>query len=176
MSPLEQIEDAVTALNKSLADDLIGKVIKLPLRQFEKFVIKLLAAMGYDSMPGSRASVTKKVGDGGIDGVLRADKFGFDSIYIQAKQWKKDSAVGSPEIQKFAGSMSLNGAQKGLFITTAHFTADAVKTSKANPACKMVLIDGDALAKLMIEYDIGVSTTEIFKVKSIDSDFFNDFD
>ena len=175
LSPEEQMQEAYDELNKSLADDLMEEVMKMDCYQFEHFVIKLLVSMGYGSMLDNVNAVTPKSGDGGIDGILKADKFGFDSIYIQAKQWRKDSKVSSPEIQKFAGSMSLHGAQKGLFITTASFSQGAVDTANINPLYKIVLIDGDTLAKLMIEYDVGVSTVETYKIKKVDTDFFNDF-
>lgn len=175
LSPEEQMQEAYDELNNSLADDLMEEVMKMDCYQFEYFVIKLLISMGYGSVLDNENSTTPKSGDGGIDGILKADKFGFDSIYIQAKQWKQDSKVGSPEIQKFAGSMSLHGAQKGLFITTASFSNEAIRTAQSNPLYKIVLIDGEALTKFMIEYDVGVSTVETYKIKKVDTDFFNDF-
>lgn len=176
LSPQEQIDNAISEMNKVLADELMEEVMKISPFDFEKLIIKLLVAMGYGSMLNNQDAVTKKTGDEGIDGVLTADKFGFDSIYIQAKQWKAGSAVGRPEIQKFGGAMMGQGANKGLFITTAKFTAEAAEYARKNLASKIVLVDGEALARLMIEYDIGVSTVETYRIKKVDTDFFTDFD
>ena len=176
VSPQEQIENAIAEMNNALADELMEEVMKINCYDFEKLIIKLLVAMGYGSMLNNQNAVTSKSGDEGIDGVLTADKFGFDSIYIQAKQWKAGSLVGRPEIQKFGGAMMGQGASKGLFITTAGFTKEAADYAKKNLTSKIVLVDGEALAKLMIEYDIGVSTVETYRVKKVDSDFFADFE
>ena len=176
LSPQEQIDNAISAMNQALADELMDEVMKINPFDFEKLIIKLLVAMGYGSMLNNQNAVTKKSGDEGIDGVLTADKFGFDSIYIQAKQWKTGSVVGRPEVQKFGGAMMGQGANKGLFITTAKFTNEATEYAKKNLASKIVLVDGETLAKLMIEYDIGVSTVETYRVKKVDTDFFADID
>ncbi len=122
----------------------------------------------------NKDAVTKKSGDEGIDGIVSADKFGFDSIYIQAKQWKPDTAVGRPEIQKFMGDLAGQGATKGILITTAKFTKEAIDYASKQLNIKIILVDGDQLAKLMIEYDLGVSTVSMYTVKRIDSDFFNE--
>jgi len=176
ISPQEQISNAVLAMNNALADELMDEVMKMTPFDFEKLIIKLLVAMGYGSMIDNQSSVTKKTGDEGIDGVLKADKFGFDSIYIQAKQWKADSTVGRPDIQKFGGAMMGQGANKGLFITTAKFSDAAWDYARKNLSSKIVLVDGESLAKLMIEYNIGVSTVETVHIKKVDTDFFVDFD
>ncbi len=154
----------------------MDEILKISPYAFEKLIIRLLVAMGYGSMLNNQNAVTKQSGDEGIDGVLTADKFGFDSIYIQAKQWKIGSVVGRPDVQKFGGAMMGQGASKGLFITTARFTNEALDYAKKNLASKIVLVDGAALAKLMIEYDIGVTTVETYRVKQVDTDFFADFD
>jgi restriction system protein len=175
LSPQEQIENAIAEMNKALADELMDEVLKIDCYDFEKLIIKLLVAMGYGSTLNNQNSVTAKSGDEGIDGILTADKFGFDSIYIQAKQWKTSSVIGRPEIQKFGGAMMGQGASKGLFITTTRFSDAAQEYAKKNLASKIVLVDGETLAKLLIEYDIGVSTVETYRVKKVDSDFFADF-
>lgn len=140
--------------------------------EFERLVVKLIVKMGYGSPDGGTAIVTSKSGDEGIDGIVSADKFGFDSIYIQAKQWKLDSVVSRPEIQKFLGAMVGQGTAKGVFITTTRFSKDAVAFAQKQLHSKIVLIDGKQLTKLMIEYELGVSTTAIYKVKRVDTDFF----
>lgn len=171
-SPQEQIESAVLKLNSSLADDLMVEIKRISPYDFERLVIQLLVKMGYGSLSFNSDEVTKKSGDEGIDGIISADRFGFDTVYVQAKQWDKAS-VGRPEIQKFLGALAGQGATKGLFITTSHFSKEAIDFANKNLQSKIVLVDGEELCNLMIEYDLGVSTVEIYKIKRIDSDYFN---
>lgn len=110
-------------------------------------------------------------GDGGVDGVISQDALGLDQIYVQAKKWKPESVVGSPEIRNFFGSLDAMKASKGVFITTSSFSREAILTAERLTK-KIVLIDGQRLTELMINYDVGVSTAENFKVKRIDEDFF----
>ena len=172
-SPQERIESALTELNGDLADELMNEVMKISPYEFERLVVKLLIKMGYGSMSDNVDAVTVKSGDEGIDGIVSADKFGFDSIYIQAKQWQPDSVVGRPVIQAFLGALAGQGASKGIFITTSQFSKDAVTFASKQLHSKIVL-NGKQLAKLMIDYDLGVSTVATYKVKRIDSDFFNE--
>lgn len=173
-SPEEMLEDAAAQLNANLADELLSEIMKISPYDFEGIVVKLLIKMGYGTLEENKEAVTQKSGDEGIDGVVSADKFGFDSIYIQAKQWKPEGVVGRPEIQKFLGALAGKGASKGIFITTAQFTKEAIAFAAKQLHSKIVLVDGKQLAKLMIEYDLGVSTVATYKVKRIDSDFFSE--
>lgn len=176
VSPQEQIARAVEEMNRELVGDLMEVVYHMDPYDFEKLVVKLLITMGYGTLRDNMNAVTKKSGDEGIDGVIAADKFGFDSVYIQAKRWQESSMVGAPEIQKFCGAMLGQGATKGLFITTAKFTANAINYANKALQSKIVLVDGVRLAELMIEYNIGVSTVETYQIKKVDTDFFNDFE
>lgn len=129
--------------------------------------------MGYGGTLKEAGQVLGKAGDGGIDGIIKEDKLGLDVIYIQAKRW--DNVVGRPEIQKFAGALLGQKAKKGIFITTAWFSNDALEFVK-NLDSKIVLIDGEMLSELMIEYNLGVSTYKSYELKKIDSDFFMEED
>lgn len=174
-SPQEAIDSAFFEINSSLADDLLAEVLKMDPYDFEKLIVKLLIKMGYGSPELNQNATTKKSGDGGIDGIVKADKLGFDSIYTQAKLWNKNSSVSRPEIQKFLGAMDTFGATKGVFITTSYFSKEALEVSKNKQLLKkIVLIDGNKLAELMIEYNLGVSVTTTYEIKKIDYDFFND--
>lgn len=173
-SPAELLDYAVNQLNANLADELLDEVMKISPYEFESLVVKLLIKMGYGSIELNKNAVTKKSGDEGIDGVVNADKFGFDSIAIQAKQWKTGSTIGRPEIQKFLGALVGQGFAKGIFITTAQFTKEATIFAEKQQNCKIVLIDGEQLAKLMIDYGLGVSTVAAYTIKRIDTDFFNE--
>jgi restriction system protein len=116
--------------------------------------------------------VTEKAGDEGIDGIIREDKLGFDLIYIQAKRWNPAQTVSRPEIQKFVGALAGQGATKELFITTAKFSKEALAYAQKQHTTKIVLVDGNQLARLMIEHNLGVSVINTYEVKKIDTDFF----
>ena len=173
-SPQEQIESALQELNDELSEELMTEIMKISPYDFERLVVQLLIKMGYGSMDGNKTYTTSKSGDEGIDGIVSADKFGFDSIYIQAKKWNHDNVVSRPELQKFLGALAGQGATKGIFITTSSFTKEAIDFTKKQLHSKIVLINGKQLTKLMIDYDLGVSTVAEYKVKRIDSDFFNE--
>lgn len=169
-TPQETLDRVFKELNLSLANELLAEICKMDPYRFETLVVELLIKMGYGRLRyGSQA--TKKSGDEGIDGIVTADKLGFDSIYIQAKRFK-DNTVGRPDIQKFVGALAGQGAQKGIFITTSSYTKEAIAFVEKNLNYKIVLIDGTRLAELMIEYELGVSTQYTYHVKQIDSDYF----
>jgi restriction system protein len=166
--PEELIENAFLQINKQLANEILDEIFKLPPTLFEKLTLRLLNKMGY----GGSGAVTKMSGDGGIDVIISEDKLGLRNIYIQAKRYALDSSVGRPEIQGFVGAIA-NKDGKGVFITTAKFSEPAKQCAKEN---HIVLIDGDRLAALMIEYDVGVSTMQTYEIKRMDSDFFTGLD
>jgi restriction system protein len=154
-------------------DDVLNEVMNQSPDFFEKLVVDLLVSMGYGGRKIENGQVLGKSGDGGIDGVIKEDKLGFEKIYIQAKRWDVNSTVGRPEIQRFVGALSGNGAQKGAFITTAKFSKEAREYAGIQYAYKIALIDGENLAKLMIENNIGVSVVDTYVIKQIDTDYFN---
>ena len=173
-SPQDILDDAYNQINAALIDDVLSEVMKQSPLFFEHLVIKLLTQMGYGGSLEDAGTVTRTSGDEGIDGMIREDKLGFDQIYIQAKRWDRNSTVGRPELQKFVGALAGQGASKGLFITTAQFTKEAKEYANKQHTTKNVLVDGTSLAKLMIEYNIGVSVETTYSIKKIDSDFFDD--
>lgn len=173
-TPQDILEDAFTRINQTLCDDLLAEIMKQSPAFFEHLVIKLLTQMGYGGTIEHAGLVIGQTGDEGIDGIIREDKLGFNLIYIQAKRWDCDATVGRPEIQKFVGALAGQGANKGLFITTAKFTKEARQYAEKQHTTKVVLVDGRSLAKLMVEYNLGVSTEAIYRIKRIDTDFFSD--
>lgn len=170
-TPEEIIETTYTQLRESLAYDLLEKVLNQSPYFFENLVIELLVKMGYGGSIKEAGSATKKSGDEGIDGIIKEDKLGLDVIYIQAKKWKKDSTVGRPDIQRFVGALAGQGAKKGIFITTSCFSKEAREYTTRNET-KIVLIDGEQLCNLMIDYNIGVATSQLFELKKLDNDYF----
>lgn len=168
-TPLEELENAFEELEKALVEDFLEKVKSCSPRFFEKLVVDLLIVMGYGGSLSDVGQVLRRSGDGGIDGAIKEDRLGLDTIYIQAKRW--EGSVGRPEIQKFAGALDGVHARKGVFITSSWFTTEAIKYSFSIDK-KIVLIDGQKLAQLAIEYDLGVSTYSSYVVKRIDSNYF----
>jgi len=169
--PLEAIENGYQTLREELSQELLDTIKKNSPVFFEKLVVELLVNMGYGGSIQDAGVAIGRSGDEGIDGVIKEDHLGLDVIYIQAKKW--DSSVGRPEIQKFAGALQGKRAKKGVFITTASFTREAVDFAK-NIESKIVLVDGDKLTQLMIDFDIGVSPLNNYQIKKIDQDYFEE--
>lgn len=172
-TPEEIMGTLTIQLDLQLAEELQDAICHNSPTFFETLVVDLLLKMGYGGLEGS-GKVTKKTGDGGIDGVIKQDELGLDLIYVQAKRWDKNSTVSRPDIQKFAGALLGEGATKGVFITTASFAKPAVDYAKSVPNAKIILIDGLTLTKLMIKHDLGVGTSNIIRIKKIDSDYFEE--
>jgi restriction system protein len=171
-TPSEALEKAYENLRDELAEDLLSKLKQATPAFFERIVVELLVKMGYG---GSRADAGKAIGrsgDGGIDGIIKEDKLGLDVVYIQAKRWDSNS-VGRPDVMQFAGALQAQKANKGIFITTSRFTEEA-RSYVAQIGSKIVLIDGEQLAQLMIDSDVGVSTISLYPVKKIDMDYFDE--
>lgn len=157
---------------KALAEQVLESVKSASPQFFERVVVTLLVKMGYGGTLRDAGSAVGRSGDGGIDGVIKEDKLGLDMIYIQAKRWD-DKSVGSPQIDQFAGALQKRRAHKGVFLTTSTFTADALR-SVSDYGSRIILIDGPAIAQLMIDYGVGVSTTYSYELKRLDSDFFDE--
>jgi restriction system protein len=137
---------------------------------FEQLVVTLLVAMGYGGSLQDAGKAVGRAGDEGIDGMIKEDKLGLDTVYIQAKRWL-DTVVGRPSVQGFAGSLEGHRARKGVMITTSTFSQEA-KDYVQKIEKKIVLIDGKQLAQLMIEHNVGVTTTKAYTLKKLDQDFF----
>jgi restriction system protein len=170
-TPEEALELAHQRLRLSLAQDILSRILSCSPTFFERLVVELLVKMGYG---GSRRDAGERIGqsgDGGIDGIIKEDRLGLDTIYIQAKRWQ--GSVGRPEIQKFVGALQGQRAKKGVFITTSSYTAEAIDYA-SRVDTKVVLIDGKLLANLMIDFDVGVSVSASYIVKRIDSDYFEE--
>jgi len=172
-TPNEVIDNAYQLIRKSLAQDLLMRIMDKTPDFFERVVIELLVKMGYGGNVAEAGKAIGRTGDEGIDGIIKEDKLGLDIIYVQAKRWKSGNTVGRPEIQKFVGALAGQGAKKGIFITTSGFTKEA-KEFQPKTDIKVVLIDGEYLTELMIDYDIGVAKDVEYEIKKIDSDYFDE--
>lgn len=165
-TPQENIERAYNQITSELSDDLPRAIMDQTPAFFESLVVQLMGKMGY-----GQGFVTKQSGDGGIDGVINEDKPGFDQIYIQAKKWQLDKAVGRPELQKFVGAMAgPPKIDKGLFITAARFSGDELYAKSQH----IILVDGRRLARLMIEHGVGVSAQKTYTLMRLDSGYFEE--
>ena len=172
-TPEELLQQSFNDINAALSSDLLDAIMQQSPDFFEKLVVDLLVAMGYGDSRVESGFITRKTGDEGIDGVIREDKLGFDNIYIQAKRWNPDASVNRPELQAFVGALTGAGATKGLFITTAHFSSGAKEYASKQHAVKLVLVDGNELAQLMIAHNVGVAVKQRYEIKSLDSDYFD---
>ncbi|MGP5146639.1 restriction endonuclease [Corynebacterium variabile] len=170
LDPVEQIEDGLQRLNNTVADELLTRLHSNDPSFFEQAVLDLLIAMGYGGAEG-RAVRTQLSNDGGIDGVIDQDALGLSRIYVQAKRYALDRTVARPDIQAFVGALQGAQASQGVFLTTGRFTAGAVQYAEAIQS-RVVLIDGERLARLMIRYGVGVQVERTVAIVRVDEDFF----
>jgi restriction system protein len=173
-TPDEQITSASLALNESLRDSLLARVLEGTPGFFEKLIVDLLLAMGYG---GSRADAGEQLGgtgDGGVDGIIREDQLGLDRVYLQAKRYQPGNTVGSETVQAFIGALIGKGAQKGVLITTSKFSKAAINAASQSGHVRLVLIDGDELTKLLVRFNVGVRVARTVEIKRIDLDYFEE--
>ncbi|KZC98794.1 restriction endonuclease [Thalassospira xiamenensis] len=170
-TPDEVLRAAHRQINMSLAADLLDKVRQSSPQFFEDLIIDLLLSMGYGGTSEDAARALGQSGDNGVDGVIDQDPLGVDQIYVQAKRYAEGNMVGAGYIRDFFGALNLKKAQKGIFFTTSSFSLSATQTAK-NLGMRIVLIDGQHLAKLMIRYNIGCRDEDILHLKKVDEEFF----
>jgi restriction system protein len=170
-TPEEVFAENYNLLRRELADELLEQIKSKPSGFFERLVVDLLLKMGYGGSHQNAGKVVGKSGDGGIDGIIDEDKLGLDTIYIQAKRY--DSAVPISHIRDFAGTLSGKKTKKGIFITTSSFPQSAYEFVKTVDG-RIVLIDGEQLAELMIDNNLGITTQYSYEIKRMDSDYFED--
>lgn len=170
-TPLERLEESYQFIKRELASDLLEKIRGNTWQFFEDLVIDLMVKMGYGGSRNKAGESIKRTNDEGIDGIINEDKLGLDVIYLQAKMWKEETTIGRPEIQKFVGALHGQRAKKGVFITTSSFAKTAIDYVKSIDP-KVILIDGETLTNLMIEYNVGVTPIETYQIKKLDLDYF----
>lgn len=170
-TPEAVLEESYQLIRNALAQEVLERVKGSDPAFFEQMVVDLLVAMGYGGSQADAGRAVGGTGDGGIDGIIKEDKLGLDAVYIQAKRW--ENAVGRPVVQSFAGSLEGHRARKGVMITTSSFSPDA-RLYVENIEKKIVLIDGEQLAQLLIDHNVGVTETARYVLKRVDSDYFGD--
>jgi len=174
LAPKELIDSSYRSILNDLVDQLLETVLGASPSFFEQLVVDLLLAMGYGSALQDAGQAIGQTNDGGIDGYIQEDQLGLDTIYIQAKRWAIGNTVGRPSIQGFVGSLMGEGATKGVFITTSSFSKGAIEYANNMQNVRVILIDGQQLAKLMIEHNVGVSVEKTYTIKQIDENYFPD--
>ena len=168
-TPDDLIDEGYRQLRTALAKDLRERIASMTPSAFEQLVVDVLTAIGYGGSQEDAGLVVGRGGDEGIDGLIKEDKLGLETIYIQAKRW--EGVVGRPEIQRFAGALQGQRARKGVFITSSNFTSEARAYAGAIQTT-IVLVDGAQLAELMIDHDVGVTAAKRLDIKRVDSDYF----
>ena len=163
---------ASALIERALRDELLELLYRMDPIRFEKLILDLLQAMGFGKGRIDRGRLTATSGDGGIDGIIHEDALGLDAVFIQAKRYARDIKVGRPDIQRFVGSLTGEGASKGVFVTTSDFSREATQYID-RVQHRLVLINGQRLAQLMIEHEVGVRTRSTYKIRSVDEDYFS---
>jgi len=174
-TPEEQIEAAHLALQSALREELLQSILQNSAGFFEQVIVELLVAMGYGGSRRNAAAQLGRSGDGGVDGVINEDRLGLDRVYVQAKRYAQGNSVGRPDVQAFVGSLVGLGATKGVFVTTSSFSHQALDFVR-HLAQRVILIDGQRLADLMIEHNVGVRLSRAIEFKRLDEDFFAEED
>lgn len=172
-TPQDAMDSANAMLTSALRDDLLGLLQEITPQRFERLILDLLSAMGYGGGDVANGQMTKASGDGGIDGIVNEDALGLDAVYIQAKKYAPENKISRPDIQKFVGSLTGEGATKGVFVTTSDFSKEA-REYLNKVQHRIVLINGQMLAQLMIQHGVGVRTRTTYVVRSVDEDYFSD--
>lgn len=167
-SPDDRLEGALSELRLTVAAEVIEALSQVTPQHFETIVLDVLHRIGYGTNREDLQRVGR-TGDGGIDGVISLDRLGLEKVYVQAKRWQ--STVGRPEIQGFFGALAGQRAKKGVFITTSTFSQQAVQFATSVEG--IVLVDGEKLATLMMEHEVGV-TSRAVRIPKLDSDYFEE--
>jgi restriction system protein len=175
VTPEEQIETAYQTVQSVLRADLLDRIAQNSPSFFEQLIVDLLVAMGYGGSYKNTAAQLGRTGDGGVDGVINEDRLGLDRVYVQAKRYASGNGVGRPEVQAFVGSLVGLGATKGVFVTTSTFSPHA-RDFVRHLSQRVILLDGQNLADLMIEHGVGVRTSRAIEFKRLDEDFFSEDD
>lgn len=169
LDPIEQVEQGIDRIHEDVGHQLLSRLQEREPEFFEEAVVDLLLKMGYGGAHG-RGQVTKFTHDGGIDGVIDQDALGLNKVYIQAKRYASKTAVQRPEVQSFAGALR-GKADGGVFITTGKFTAGAKGYVDTSPD-RIILVDGQQLVSLMIQYGVGVEVKQTYSVVEVNEDYF----
>lgn len=172
-TPEESLQLAHSRLQDALAASLLDYVRNASPAFFEQLIVDLLISMGYGGSSTDAGRALGQTGDDGVDGVIDQDALGVDQVYLQAKRYGSANSVGAPHIRDFFGALSIKKANKGIFFTTSHFTESAKRTAQ-DLGLRIVLIDGEELARLMMQHNVGCRDKDILHIKQIDEGYFDE--
>lgn len=172
-TPQEQLYASYETIRQETYDEILDTILSKTPVAFERLVVELLQEMGYGGAVEKAGRVTPYTKDGGIDGEIYEDVLGLGRIHIQAKRYNKSSAIGRPDIQSFAGALLGDNANKGVFITTSRFSADAIAYAQNLSNARIVLIDGQKLAEYIYKYGLGVQVEQTISIKKLDTDYWD---
>lgn len=171
ISPLEAVENAHQQIRRDIERSLLDKIAANPPEFLERVVVDLIVKMGYGGNLKDAGQAIGRSGDEGIDGIIKEDPLGLDTIYLQAKRY--EGTIGRPDIQKFAGALQGQRAKKGIFITTSGYSKEA-RDFVSKIDTKIILIDGPMLAQLMYDHGVGVAVHTVYEIKRVDTDYFEE--
>lgn len=165
-TPQDRIDSGFHAIELQVKIDLLARLKTLDPYLFQRVILILLQKMGYGDF-----EETSRGADGGIDGIINQDRLGVERIYMQAKRYA-DGQVGGREMTNFIGAITRDRVRKGIFVTTSTFGQQALENAKN--AGNVILVDGEKLVELMMEYNVGVQIRSTYEVKEVDEDFFEE--
>ena len=158
-------EEGITEIESiNWKEQITERLKNLDPYAFERLAQRLLRECGF-----SFVQVTKRSGDGGIDGTgkLRIQGIFSFNVAFQCKRYKGQVSAGA--IRDFRGSLGTN-IEKGVLITTGAFTETAKKEASSEGKRLIDLMDGEELINKLAEYGIGLNEVKSYE---IDEDFFN---
>ncbi|WLP93643.1 restriction endonuclease [Psychrobacter sp. M13] len=172
-TPQEQLYASYETIRQETYDEILDTILTKTPIAFERLVVELLQNMGYGGAVEKAGRVTQYTKDGGIDGEIYEDVLGLGRIHIQAKRYQKSNTIGRPDIQSFAGALLGDNANKGVFITTSRFSADAITYAQNLSNARIALIDGQKLAEYIYKYGLGVQIEQTISIKKLDTDYWD---
>jgi restriction system protein len=175
-TPVEALDAAVATLKADLKNRLLAAIVDQSPAFFERLVLDVLIKMGYGGSREDAAQHLGRSGDEGVDGRINQDPLGLDQVFVQAKRYAANNVVDRKSVQAFVGSMTGQGATKGIFITTSSFNENAREFVQRGSQTKVVLIDGNALLELMLRHHIGLRVERRVEVLDIDQNYFDEED
>ncbi|SJN58074.1 Mrr restriction system protein [Vibrio ruber DSM 16370] len=153
---IQQISTLADKQKEKAKAEILEYLRTISPQQFEEFSCHFLSRYGFKNM-----LVTSISRDGGID-VKGALKIGIAEMRVaaQCKRYAEHNKVGRPDISQFRGDIS-GEFEQGIFITTSRFTKEAMDISYKTGCVPIVLIDGEQLAEIMIDKEIGIQKQTI---------------
>ncbi|HEX6001831.1 MAG TPA: restriction endonuclease [Hyphomicrobiaceae bacterium] len=177
-TPAERIDAAIHDIEAEVRDEILARIFAIEdttrrAAFFEELVVELLMAMGYGKGLQGAGRRIGGTGDGGVDGVIHLDALGIDRVYVQAKCYDRNASVQESQVRDFSGSLDTRKTTRGVFITTARFSEPSRRYVQSIQK-QIVLIDAEELARLMLQYNIGVREDRTVIIKRLDEDFFGE--